>query len=72
MFKKPVTGREGMIGLKATVIEPLDPQGTVKVKGELWKASSVDSKTGINVNEEVIVIAIEGLRLIVRRKEKDE
>ncbi len=68
--KKQVTGAEGMIGIEGDVVTPLTPDGVIKVRGELWKAYSTD--TGISADEEVIVIGIEGLKLIVRRKDGAE
>jgi len=38
--KKPTTGIEGMVGEKGEVFKTLNPQGTVKVHGEFWKAIS--------------------------------
>jgi membrane-bound serine protease (ClpP class) len=63
--KPPVTGREGMIGHLAQVRTTLDPQGTVFTKGELWKATTVDSP--IQVGEQVQIVAVEGFRLQVKR-----
>ena len=34
-LKKPVTGAEGMIGLTGRAIETLNPNGTVRIRGEL-------------------------------------
>ncbi len=39
--RKVVTGLEALIGDTGEVIDPLAPAGTVKVKGELWKAESL-------------------------------
>ena len=64
--RKQVGGREGMIGLQGKVVTPLAPDGVVKVRGELWKASCPDDDIGSQ--EEVIVVGIEGLRLRVKRK----
>ncbi len=38
--KKPTTGVEGMAGEKGEVYKALNPQGTIKVHGEFWKAES--------------------------------
>ncbi|AIF69340.1 nodulation protein NfeD [Palaeococcus pacificus DY20341] len=64
--KKAQTGKEEMIGLVGEVVEPLVPNGLVKIRGELWKA---ESKYGddINVGEKVKVVKTEGLKLIVVR-----
>jgi membrane-bound ClpP family serine protease len=64
--KKQITGREGMIGREGKVVTPLAPEGVIKVRGELWKASSTEAS--ISTDEEVIVVRLEGLKLLVRRK----
>ncbi len=64
LHKKKITGSEGMIGLNATVIQPLTPVGVVMVSGELWKTKSVDENIG--AGEEVEIVGINGLILIVR------
>ena len=66
---KQVTGREGMIGSQGRVVESLTPVGTINVQGELWKANSVDG--GIEVNENVKVVGMEGLTLKVVRLQED-
>ena len=64
--KKKVTGSEGMMGLEGEVIEPLTPLGTIRVKGEYWKAKSVDED--IAAGEEVDIVGIDRLKLEVKRK----
>ena len=64
--RKQVGGREGMIGLRGKVVTPLAPDGVVKVRGELWKASCRNDNIGSQ--EEVIVVRVDGLRLLVERK----
>ena len=66
LLRKKVTGTEGMMGMVGKVTEPLEPEGTVKVMDEYWKAKSVDGNIGIG--EEVEVVRIEGLNLEVKRK----
>jgi membrane-bound serine protease (ClpP class) len=51
----------GMIGVAAT---RLDPSGTVFVHGEYWSA---DAAEPVDANERVELLAVEGLRLRVRR-----
>ena len=65
--REQVTGGEGMIGLEGRVVTPLTPKGVIKVRGELWKAYSTDAS--ISADEEVIVVELEGLKLLVRRKD---
>ena len=47
--RKQVGGREGMIGLQGKVVTPLTPEGVIKVRGELWKASCNDDVTIFSV-----------------------
>jgi membrane-bound ClpP family serine protease len=65
---KQVTGSEGMIGLAGEVIEPLTPSGTVRIKGEYWKAKSVTGD--IPAGTHVEVLGINNLILEVRRKQQ--
>ncbi len=67
LHKKRITGSEGMIGLNGTVIGPLRPVGVVMVEGERWKAKSIGKN--IAVGEEVEILAVNGLRLMVKLKE---
>jgi membrane-bound serine protease (ClpP class) len=64
--RRKVTGTEGMIGMIGRVTEPLNPEGTVKVKDEYWKARAVEGNIG--VDEEIEVVGVAGLSLEVRRK----
>jgi len=66
--KKKVTGSEGMIGLEGEVIEPLTPVGVIIVRGEYWKAKSVDED--IPAGEEVEILGLAGLTLTVRLKDR--
>jgi membrane-bound ClpP family serine protease len=63
---KQVTGREGMIGLHGKVVQPLTPTGVVRFKGEYWNAISVGDN--VEVDENVEIVALEGLTLKVKRK----
>ncbi len=63
--KKPVVGLSDMVGSKGKVVSHLDPQGMVRIKGELWEAISVGGR--IDTGKEVTVVGQDGLKLIVRR-----
>jgi membrane-bound serine protease (ClpP class) len=56
------TGAEGLLGRRATVIEPCEPRGRVKVAGEIWHAECAE---GAEVGETVAITAVEGLLLTV-------
>lgn len=63
---RKVTGADGMIGLTCKVTESLKPSGTVKIKGEYWKASVIEGE--VEIGEDVEVVGINGLDLKVRKK----
>lgn len=64
--RKGLTGKEGMIGLVGEAESDLKPVGQVFIRGEIWKAESVEGV--IKKGEEVEVVGVEGLKLKVRRK----
>jgi len=64
--RQPVTGREGLVGRTAVVQTELDPTGSVLVEGENWTARTDGDR--IERGEEVVVAAVEGLKLRVTRK----
>jgi membrane-bound serine protease (ClpP class) len=64
---KVTTGSAGMIGLIGRAETAIDPEGTIFVRGELWKARS---KVSIARGEMVKVTGMDGLRLEVEA-EKD-
>ncbi|BAA30618.1 NfeD family protein [Pyrococcus horikoshii] len=68
--KKARTGKEEMIGLIGTVVEELNPEGMIKVRGELWKARSKFNGK-IEKGEKVRVVDMDGLTLIVVRERKE-
>ena len=56
-----------LIGKKGVVVEPLRPQGVVRVNGELWKAKISDRRVQVNQNEPIRVEDVRGLCLIVAK-----
>jgi membrane-bound ClpP family serine protease len=65
---KQVTGSEGMVGLVGEVIEPLTPDGVIRVESEYWKARSVAGD--IAAGEEVEVLGLDKLVLLVKSKKE--
>ncbi len=57
-------GAEGMIGERAEVLEACDPDGRVRVHGEIWSAVAEDGQA-FAAGERVRVVAVEGLRVRV-------
>lgn len=68
--RQATTGREELVGKKATVRTAIDPEGTVFFKGELWNAVSEQGR--LAPGEEVIITGADGLVLQVAKKEKTE
>ena len=63
--KRPaVTGSEGLLGQVAEVRTPLQPRGTVFLKGELWDAVAEDGAW--EMGDEVEVVAVDGFCLQVK------
>jgi membrane-bound serine protease (ClpP class) len=61
---RPVTGVEGLVGRHGIARSDLAPTGTVFVHGELWEAQTGET---VRQGDEVVVTAVEGLRLNVKR-----
>jgi membrane-bound serine protease (ClpP class) len=63
---KVVTGAENLVGAVGKSVEPLDPEGHIRVQGELWQARASDAvPAGTNVR----VVAIDDLTLEVETAE---
>lgn len=62
--RRPLTGREGMVGEVGIVVEEISPVGRVRVRGEVWSATSgVPIERGARVR----IDSVEGLQLVVSR-----
>ena len=55
-----------LIGLDGVAIEPLAPQGYIRVRGELWLAEPYSAGVTIGRNRPVTVDSIQGTVLLVR------
>lgn len=63
--KKPTTGIEGLIGEIGETITPLDPEGTVRVHGEFWKAEVIGGS--LEKGMPIRVVEIQNLKLKVEQ-----
>ena len=59
-----VAGVHELIGMVGVAETDLDPEGTVAIRGEHWRARAEES---IAAQERVEAVAVEGLELRVRR-----
>ena len=60
--RRSVVGAEALVGRQAVVAADCMPQGQVRVAGELWQAYCA---VGAGVGDDVVVRAVDGLRLVV-------
>ena len=63
--KQATTGREELIGKKATTNTILSPEGQVLFRGERWEA--VSESGNIEANETVTITKLDGLTLHVKK-----
>jgi membrane-bound serine protease (ClpP class) len=63
-FATPTIGREWIVGELGVAIEEINPNGTVEVKGAIWKAQT-NRATPIKANDEIRVAAVDGFWLDV-------
>ncbi|MFC2033895.1 NfeD family protein [Chloroflexota bacterium] len=68
--KKPVFHLPDMVGSKGQVVSTLAPDGMIRISGELWVAKSVEGE--IKIDEEVIVVEQNSLKLIVRKSKNND
>jgi membrane-bound serine protease (ClpP class) len=62
-------GAEGMLGERATVIEACDPDGLVRVRGEVWKARA-ENEASLEEGTRAVVRAVDGLTVAVSQEER--
>jgi len=65
--RKVAAGKEELVGRTAVVEIALEPKGVVFVEGERWTA--IADKGRVELEEEVIITKVEGLKLRVTKKE---
>ena len=66
--RRVATGRAGMIGARAVTVEPLRPEGRVRLGDEIWNAVADGAvETGV----EVEIAGVDGLKLRVRPLAKE-
>ncbi|HEV8539157.1 MAG TPA: NfeD family protein, partial [Bacteroidota bacterium] len=63
--RKPVTGTQGMVGLVGEAFTALQPEGSVRIHGEIWHAISLEGT--IEQGAKVKTESIENLKLKVRK-----
>jgi len=64
---KQLPDRFDMVGRHGIALSDLNPEGTVQINGERWKAVNSDSDISITTGDKIKVKAINGLKLEVVR-----
>lgn len=64
--RKNIVGLPHMIGTKGKVVSSLNPEGMVRIRGELWTARSADGE--LESGREIIVIGQDSLKLVVQER----
>ncbi len=59
-------GPETLVGRKVRVVEPLAPEGVVRIHAERWRARMLEASQSAAPGETVEVAGIDGLTLLVR------
>jgi membrane-bound serine protease (ClpP class) len=67
MRRPNAVGIESMVGLVGIAISELDPEGQVRIAGEIWRARVQTQDETLHTDEAIEVIESEGLTLVVRR-----
>ncbi len=62
---KPTTGRDELIGEVVRAETDIDPEGTVHIHGEIWRASATEP---VRKGEDVVIRGVDGLTLVVEKK----
>jgi len=63
--RRAQAGAEALVGAEGVGVSDCRPVGQVRVRGELWSARCSD---GVSAGEPIVVEAVAGLTLEVRRK----
>jgi membrane-bound ClpP family serine protease len=63
--QQAVAGLPSMVGTVGKVASRLSPKGQVRIRGEIWQATS--NEGNIEAGEEVVVVSERGLKLLVRK-----
>lgn len=64
-LKKPTTGQEELVGEVVRAETDIDPEGTVHIHGEIWRASATEP---VRKGEDVVIRDVDGLTLVVEKK----
>lgn len=58
---------EKMIGKTGTAVDDINPEGYVRIRGEMWKAEILPGNFAVNKGDRVVVTGVDSLLLTVRK-----
>jgi membrane-bound serine protease (ClpP class) len=64
--RKPTTGQEGLINEIGEAITDLNPDGSIKIHGEIWNAESIEGF--VSKGSKIIVTGISNFKLLIKEK----
>lgn len=70
LHRKPVSGKEGMIGATVKALSDIGEQGTAAYGGEIWNAEAVGDV--IKKGEKAVIVEVQGLTLKVKQREEGD
>ncbi|MGV8123975.1 MAG: nodulation protein NfeD [Candidatus Xenobiia bacterium LiM19] len=70
LHRKPVSGKEGMIGATVKALTDIGEQGTAAYGGEIWNAEAVGDV--IKKGGKAVIVEVQGLTLKVRQRDEED
>ncbi|GIW42147.1 MAG: hypothetical protein KatS3mg076_2724 [Candidatus Binatia bacterium] len=72
-YEKPGSdGKTDLAGARGTALTDISPRGSVRVRGELWRAELAATSPPVRAGEEVEVVSSRGLTLVVRNAGRED
>jgi membrane-bound ClpP family serine protease len=71
-MKRATTGAEQLVGMTVNAETDIAPEGTVKVRGEIWNARVKKGGEHVKKGEEAKVIYVDDFVLVVKKEKGGE
>jgi membrane protein implicated in regulation of membrane protease activity len=66
------TGSAALVGARGVAQGELNPQGYIRVRGELWRAVAVSAHQKVSSGSQVEIVKAEGMQLLVRAMSEEQ
>lgn len=70
--KRATTGTEQLVGMSVKAETDIAPEGTVKVRGEIWNARTEKGGEHVKKGEEAKIIYVDDFVLVVKKEKGGE